>query len=227
MYVRIFIRNFKNADRPMRKSYLNQRGLTLVEILVVLAIMASMLGLATGLFMGRDRAAVSEAAQILAATLRYTYNEAATTRQYYRLLIDFDQQQYVIESSNKPFTIDATNEGSVSAPPSSGSEEPSEENPEAESGEGFSKVSQYLIKPYKFSGRVRIKDVYVAHAKKFIEEGKTAIYFFPNGWVEKSIINLTDEKGENVYSLETYTMSGQVKVRNSYREYNPEKSTGS
>ena len=99
--------------------------------------------------------------------------------------------------------------------------EQTEETPPP-TGATFSGVGSYLLKPIKLPDSIRIEDIYISHLGKKVESGKTAIYFFPNGWVEKAVINLSDEKGENFYSLETFPSTGKTKIRTEYLDYKPE-----
>ena len=206
--------------------------MTLIEIIITVAIIALMVGLSVGVFQDWADAKLSETASQLSGTVRYVYNEAAIKNQYYRLVIDMSDQSFSVEASPEPFKIAATEEG-TSPPEAEGSEdtpvapEGSEEEGSSEgkpppAGGGFSSVVSYLLKPIKLPEGIRIKDVWVSHMGKKVEGGKTAVYFFPNGWVEKAVINMTDEKEEIFYSLETFPASGKTKIRTEYWELKPE-----
>lgn len=213
----------------------NQQGMTLIEIIITVAIIGLIMGLSVGVFRDYSDAALSETADRLMGTIKYVYNEAAIKNQYYRLVINFEDQTFSVESSPDPFKISATQEGTPEEDKTAAAsikevgagigEEPSEaESPAATPPPGgtFSGTASYLLKPVKLPDGIRIKDVYVAHLDKKVEAGKTAIYFFPNGWVEKAVINLTDEKGENNYSLETFPSTGKTKIRTEYLDYKSE-----
>jgi general secretion pathway protein H len=86
----------------------------------------------------------------------------------------------------------------------------------------FSQVDDYLLKPTKLPDTVFFKDVYVEHEKGPVGSGKVAIHFFPNGYVEHSIINLRDENDKTNYSLETNPVNGRVSVEEQYRQMGKE-----
>jgi len=207
-----------------------ERGLTLIEILITVAIIGLIMGLSVGFFRDSSEDALERVSNQLAGTIKYVFNESAVKNRYYRLVIDLSNPSFSVEASAEPFKVAATDEG-VAAPPEGGTlPEAPPPSPEGEAatqpapgGGTFSGAVSYLLKPIQLPESLRIKDVYVAHADKKIEEGKTAIYFFPDGWVEKAVINLSDEKGEVFYSLETQPISGRVKIRNEYYDYKPEK----
>ncbi len=223
---------FYKRDRFLK----SQLGFTLIEILVVMVIIASVMGLAVSMFSNTAADALEETASQLSGTIRYVYNEAAVQNKYYRLVVDLggvgsEGQSFSVEVSDQPFKIVSSEEGEPDASLSDTPPEPSEDSlsPEEEpnseevqktenspSSQGFAQVSTYLLKPLQISKKIKIKDVTVAHQKTKIEQGKTAIYFFPNGWVEKAVINLSDEKEEQFYSLETFSASGRTKIRTKY-----------
>ena len=213
----------------------NQQGMTLIEIIITVAIIGLIMGLSVGVFRDNTEAALSDTADHLVGTIKYVYNEAAIKNQYYRLVINFEDQTFSVESSPEPFKISATQEGTpeedkstaasikeVGADLKSGASEEATATSAPPQGGGFSGTSSYLLKPVKLPEGIRIKDVYVAHLDKKVEGGKTAIYFFPNGWVEKAVINLSDEKGESFYSLETFPSTGKTKIRTEYLDYKAE-----
>jgi prepilin-type N-terminal cleavage/methylation domain-containing protein len=225
------LRITRSQNNRTFSSIRSQAGLTLIEIIVTVAIIGLIMGLSVGMFQDWFESALSEAAGKLAGTIRYVYNESAVKNQYYRMVIDLNEQTFSVESSTEPFKIAATDEGvgssvagdgGTASPPESAPAD-SETDKNSAPSPGFSAVTSYLLKPIKLPEGTRIKDVYVAHVDKKIEGGKTALYFFPNGWVEKAVINLSDEKGEVFYSIETLPVSGKVKIRNEYYEYKPEK----
>lgn len=67
------------------------------------------------------------------------------------------------------------------------------------------------------SDRVYIKDI-VMETEGKITEGKVAIRFYPDGYVEKNTIHLSD--GKKDYTLATSPLSGKVKISEGYVEVN-------
>ncbi len=210
----------------------SRRGFTLIEIMVTVAVIALIMGLTAFTLQDLFGEKISTTADQLSGTIKYVYNEAAVKNQYYRLLIDFGARTFSVESAEDPFKIVATPDGTPDDP-SVGSEPKAstapntdanapEPEPEGAAQVSFNQETNFLLKPIEIPSGVRIKDVYVEHYGKKVESGKVAIYFFPNGWVEKAVINLTDEKEESFYSIEVFPATGRSKIRSEYFEYKPE-----
>ncbi len=84
------------------------RGMTLVEVLIVLAISALLIGgVATGLGAGRQ-AEVSRATNQLANTIRFAFNKARVTGSYYRLLINLDDGAFSMQRGADRMYLPAT-----------------------------------------------------------------------------------------------------------------------
>ncbi|HEX5034787.1 MAG TPA: hypothetical protein VFW62_09920, partial [bacterium] len=89
-------------------------------------------------------------------------------------------------------------------------------------GASFAQEEGSLVRPVRMPAGIKIKDISVMHLPARVEQGKVEVYFFPNGFVEPSVINLTDEDEENFYSLQLNPMTGRVRIRSEYFEVNPE-----
>lgn len=59
-------------------------------------------------------------------------------------------------------------------------------------------------------GKVKFKEVWVQHRDDSVTKGQVAIYFWPTGSSEKSVVELTD--GTEVFSVLTYGLTGAVEL---------------
>jgi general secretion pathway protein H len=207
------LQNFRDMPRK------NQRGMTLIEIMIVVAIIGGMMALGVSmLFPGNDQK-VREQATRLAATIKFIYNEAAIKNRYYRLVLDMDHQAYSVESSGEPFKVNVEDQSSTQT--ISPKVPVASANPDATSPPegGFTpEEGQLMIRPTDFPQGVKFKDVFVMHEKDRQSQGKVFVYFFPNGWAERAVINLSDDNEEHFYSLEVNPLTGKTHIRNEYYE---------
>lgn len=213
------------------------RGFTLFELLVAIALVALMMGLVvSGMnnYLDRD---MKQASNRMASTMRYLYNMAVTQGLYLRLVLDLEEETYWVEATHDPYLLadeaeiekireaaEKNAEGRKSAKPAKAKEASSggslvEELPPPLTPKlpAFSQVAEHLLKPSRLPPSIFFKDVYVEHHPGPIDQGKATISFFPNGYVEETIVNLRDEDDETHYSLKTNSVTGRVGVEAEYR----------
>ena len=201
----------------------NSRGFTLFELLVAIAI-AGLAMTAVLSQMGRvlDRDFKSSSSK-LARTIRYLYNKSSTENIAIRLVFDFENSSYMVEASSDPVSLVHERFADKKE------EEAKKEAKEAEKKEGeedliqprepvFGPTESYLLKPIHLPEGVFFKDIYAEHQIERVSAGKAYIYFFPQGYVEKAIINLRDEEDEVHYSLDVNPISGAVKIEAEYKD---------
>lgn len=198
--------------------------------MVVIAIAATMMGIAVGVFGSSADAALKQESTHLLATIRLLYNESVTTRQTYRLVFDLDEQKYWAEAAEAGVTVGAADqaedskkkiekneeEGSGGEEAAEGGE--SEAAPEKTAG-GFNLVDEEVLKRHSLSKGTKFKDYFVTHAPAGQNEGKAYLYFFPTGLTEKAVIHLTDADEKRDYSLEVRALTGQVRILAEYVEW--------
>jgi type II secretory pathway pseudopilin PulG len=81
--------------------------------------------------------------------------------------------------------------------------------PADDSVTGDASGKRWLRKLRKDKG-VKFKEIWVAHRDDSVSKGQVAIYFFPIGSSEKSVIELTD--GSEVFSVLVFGLTGRVEL---------------
>jgi len=71
-------------------------------------------------------------------------------------------------------------------------------------GKGF-------IRQLRVNKGIKFKEIWVQHRDESVTKGQVAVYFFPLGSSEKSVIELTD--GDEIFSVLVYGLSGRVELR--------------
>lgn len=209
----------------MRKTFLypsnSEAGLSLIEILVTIAIIALVMGVGFVYVFPSDVSKAKEDARHLAGTIRLAYNEAILNQKYVRMVFDLDKRAYYLETSANAFFVEKT----------SPEEKTTTQDPDSEElapkAEGFTQKEESLFAPVTLNSDIKFKDILVAHSDKPVESGREYMHFLPTGWAEPTIINLTNEDEKVFFSIEVNPLTARVEIRDEYyqletKELSPE-----
>lgn len=169
--------------------------MTLVEIMVVMAIISVIIMATAGGLGGIFEARLSAAANKMSGMVRYGYSLAALRGKVHRLVIDIEGGAYHIEEVEPTPSCALVEEDTEKETRTSGTQ-----------GVSGSKVEDNRVRSQKLPEGVRISGVYTKHNGKPVEEGSESIYFFPDGTAEKAFVWLTDE--DVVFTLEVTALKG-------------------
>ncbi|HMU39582.1 MAG TPA: prepilin-type N-terminal cleavage/methylation domain-containing protein [Pseudomonadota bacterium] len=203
-------------------------GYTLVELMVVLAIVGVVMGGAVLGFRSLVRSELRSAASKLAAAIRYSYDRALTTGAFYRLHFDLDAQTYRLEKSDTRVLIDPK-QNTLSRGHGKDRDELDKITAE-EQKRDLNGLSEELVPPqtprqprfaeYKDStlpiiklSRVKVLDVLLPREKDPYLSGHAYLHFFPDGHTERAVIHLgTDAQDDTQYTLWVHGLTGRVEV---------------
>lgn len=210
---------------------LKAAGMTLVEVMVVLIIVAGMVG--GGVYMTRvlTHSNLKEEAMRLASTIQYANETAALNSRQYRLVIDLDNNEYRTEVTEADVIVDAEDdqmqegfdEGMLP-------EEVREMEAEQQSGgqmydddshdpfgitrrTGYQEVDDLLVDPRTLGDNLEIEAVLTEVNTQPVRRGRVAIHFFPNGRQQEAYILLRDTASEARFTLMTEPLTGRVLIR--------------
>jgi general secretion pathway protein H len=85
-----------------------QRGMTLIEIMIVIGVVALIVGMAVMGFGATRNAEISRATNQIANLARYGYDKARVTGEYYRLLIDLEEGTIALQQGDDRMYLPAT-----------------------------------------------------------------------------------------------------------------------
>jgi general secretion pathway protein H len=169
---------------------LQRRGMTLIEIIVVLAVVAVMVASIAVSFGSWRDAELSSGAGKVRGAMRYLYNLAIVNNRPYRLVVDMDNRKYWGEAlmENDPCQWFL--------------EEPDEEKKErskeyartkadddrAETRSNFVQTKESLLEPRDLPRGVYVTGVLTENLSTKITSGMVAIHFFPSGRAEKAYL---------------------------------------
>lgn len=216
--------------RPMPTSPLriNRGGMTLIEIMVTLAIVGLVLGITISQVGGTFDSHARQGMRELSAIIRYLYNKAASENLTMRIAFDLEKQSYVVEATSDLFLLEseeakqerlkkekeATSSLSKDTKSADGKTETSATKAEA----NFGAVDSHLLKPTPLPGGVFFKDVQTEHDKEPVTRGLAYIYIFPNGYVERAIVNFRNEDDSEKRALVINPITGDSRVFDDYKE---------
>ncbi len=87
----------------------NQRGMTLIEILMVLAILGLILYSLSASMGSAGQAEIIRTTNQVAATARFAYDRARFTGDHYRLKINFEERSFALQAAGDAMYLPATN----------------------------------------------------------------------------------------------------------------------
>jgi general secretion pathway protein H len=188
--------------RP-RESKAGRRGLTLIEVVIAIALIAVLTG---SLLFGRNMlvgSRVKSAATLMVSAVRFGMARANSTGRPARLVIDFDKKQLSIEeAANSQLLREKSADQTGGADPATQAETKARaeteriiEGPHAARAR-FGKLSgvhgavEELAKGRPLGDGVVVVAVRTEHDEEVLHEGRAYIYFWPGGTTERAIIQL-------------------------------------
>jgi prepilin-type N-terminal cleavage/methylation domain-containing protein len=208
----------KNKKRPLKSfSFSSQSGMTLIEIMMVIALIGMLISVGLPKFDQLTRANVRTSVRRLGALVKYCYDQAVLSGKLHRIHVDLGGS-YFDESSNKVekeqrWTLemaegDALPEEQIKAElvedvqALEKQKEKDKEKNEKKTADAFIPAQDakkhYLPKGIKI---VSVKSWRLGENKE-VTKGDIGIYCFPNGFIDEATITLQEfNKPKSVRSL--------------------------
>ena len=193
------------------------QGFTLIEVMVVFAIVALLVGASVQGFRSLRKADLREATTQLSGSMRYLFDRASTTGKIHRLVIDMEQGMYWAEVSDDRFYIPRDSE-SAEALREREDKEAEQDEEEAKKREQaararFAAFKDLAIKPVRLK-KTKVRSVYTPRVTEPLTSGRAYIYFFPLGQTEPAIVTMSNPEGDTVFSLVVHPITGRVRIYN-------------
>jgi general secretion pathway protein H len=195
----------------------SHRGFTLVEILLVLGIMGTVVTLGLSRIKRKDNSLKSVARKMLVLT-KEVRNRARLTGSTYRIVFQLSDQDpsYWVESAvgrQKRETEEQRKKREDDEKDSSrsGSQDSSKKSAASRHATGFSRDDRFGKKPRTLPSGLYFGSVEIAGVLDPTKSGTEFIYFSPDGFVEASLIQITDKK-KITWSMAINPLTGQLDI---------------
>lgn len=206
----------------------DQKGLTLIELIIVSALLVLLTAIVVPSIGAITGAQLRSTASGLSGTIRYTYDLAARKNQPFRVVLDLDEQAYWVESSSDRFLLNQEKSriqnGAVEEPDEDDRESrrfvsrgfiESDEMWKPKKSASFSKFAGPLTPKVSLPEHITFQGAWVAHQKDRATSGLVYIYCFPTGITEQALIHLA-EGDQDIFTIQVWPLTGTVKIYSYY-----------
>lgn len=186
-------------------------GFTLIEILVVIALIALIMSLAVPQVTLALKVNISNTTRDLATTIRSTYDEAVLKGNVYRIKFDLDKNQYWVEQGERNYLVRTeAQEEEYQKKIARLSKEEAEKFQEP-----FSLARSITKNKKNLPKGVTFKDIATSHVKKPQSAGSLTVHVFPHGFMENLVVHLKDTY-DRESTLIVNPVSGKSRVFDRY-----------
>lgn len=188
-------------------------GFSLVELLVVVALMALIGTMAIPSISSVFKLSLGSTTRDIATTVRHAYNAALMTKKVHRLVFDLKEHRYWVEVGPQQLLME-TEESKARAAriKKFGSKSDDDKKSDAPS---FSLASYVTRKKNELPRGVQFEDVTTEQTKEPITDGFAYTHFFPHGIIEQTVIHLKDTSNHQA-TLVIAPIVGRTKVIERY-----------
>lgn len=179
----------------------NKRGFTLIEILIVLAILAGIITLGAPRLIPKQGTMKSVARKLMVLS-KETRNRARLVNSTYRIA-------FKIEDKSSSFWVERAS-GAKLIDPNEEAEKEKNEDPETKKPPVF-QPDQSVIKETSLPSDLRFSHIETINMKTPITAGMAYIYYSPEGFVEASVIQITNAKNQT-WTLVINPLTGQADI---------------
>ena len=185
------------------------RGLTLIEIVVVMGVLVLMIGIAVSGLSNLSSTQLRTQTNRLAAALRHTYSRSVSHGLYMRMVLDVDADAYWVEASPEPMFL--AKRKRQEGEPEGFDEKLDDDDPRAQA---LAKArpnftEDEVIPKITMERGIGLAGVMTTGQDGVFQSGKAYIHFFPNGFVEPALIYVTDGD-DSFLTLELSPLTGKV-----------------
>lgn len=189
------------------------RGFTLIELMIVIAIIGIASAAASPAINAVTGANSRTAAGELAGAARYLFDTASLRHHTCRLALDLDRSTWWAECTRDRYvrgSLVGAREEEDAALEERFSDEKDAEKRRLLGKARFGMFSDRLARKRQLPGNAVFTDVWSEHERDPVSKGMAYVYFFSHGQAEAAIIPIGD--GKHLYSVVTQPFTGRARV---------------
>jgi len=194
-----------------------QRGFTLLEILIVIALVAMVSAIAIPSLGVGLKVNIDAASRNLASIVRTTRDEAVLKGQIYRVAFDIEKGQYWAEIGDRSFLMRTSEQEEEERRRKEryGTADEKDNEKAQRRDDGFSMAASIKKKKQSLPTGIKFVDLINSRTKEPQTSGIVYAHVFPHGFVEKLIIHVKDSLDRQA-TLVVDSVSGKSRVFNRY-----------
>ena len=192
---------------------ISQQGMTLVEILVVVALIGLITFVALPSVSNFFKISINSATREMAATIKESYNSTVVTGNIHRIAYDLENAEFWVESGPKTLLLDTEESKQKEEQRKRYARESDELKNSA--GSKFKLEKTITRKKKSLPRGVVFEDIITEQSPEPIKAGIAYTHFFPQGLTEQTIIHLKDSDDHKV-SLIIEPLIGRTTLESSY-----------
>jgi len=204
-----------------------QRGVTLVEVLIAVALIAIFTGIAmlsTGV---AASARLRRSSVMIASAVRVAFGHANAIGKPVRLVLDFDGRMVSLEEASSSLKIEKNDLAGGAAAVTEAEKKAQEEAAQIVKGPRAPRPSFKPTKAFGFDpdkdkpgkeleSDIRFLQVETSHQDDPVQQGRAYLYFWPGGQTERAAIQLriaSSDADKDVMTLIVSPLTGKVELR--------------
>ena len=184
-----------------------KRGFTLLEILMVIALLGILSTAVLPSFSRIFRVSVASSVRRYSALVRYTYDQAVLSGRLHRIVLNLDTQKWIVEVADPgALPVDKAAVG-LQVEGMSGNERVVEEP-------SFKKIKGSFVD--QVPPGVKIVAVQGWRlGREPITKGEVAIYAFPNGYMDEATVILAEsgKEGQQQFKVKNHPLTGRTEMQ--------------